>query len=175
MLMTLCWSWTVYFWNSVYFSQRVFISFGGLSSVSMSLSSLSERFLSSWHEAFKCVPWLIHICDTTHSCLWDDVHLAALLARSTSSQIWCIHVHVNTCLYVYIYVYIDTYLLYIEIHRRVKTSQIWALRHPILHRDPSHFLYIRILTTMLTTMCWSWTVLFVQFCIFIPTCICFIW
>jgi len=71
---------------------------------------MSHGRVYGWHDPFICVthvPWLIHICDTSHECVWHDsfkrvtwliqpssrlcVSLLSILLRSFTCVTWLIH------------------------------------------------------------------------------------
>jgi len=69
----------------------------------MLMSEVAQDEVSShvWHDSFRCVTWLIQMCDMTHLYVWRDSSIAQVEVSSHTcewvmSHIWMSHVtHMN--------------------------------------------------------------------------------
>jgi len=49
-----------------------------------------------WHDSFICVTWLIHMCDMTHSYVWDDEHDSEWVPHVECNENAC-QMHSDSC------------------------------------------------------------------------------
>jgi len=57
-----CVTWLIRVWNDSFYDSFMY---------NMTRSCVN-RLTHVWHDSFMCVPWLIHMCNMTHSYVWHD-------------------------------------------------------------------------------------------------------
>jgi len=76
----------------------------------------------AWHDSFICVPWLIHICDMTHSYVRRDYSYVFIQGRMEGAK--CVPWIIHTCDVTYLY------LLPIPPFRGCNTWDFWNSTRP---------------------------------------------
>jgi hypothetical protein len=76
-----------------------------------------------WHDSFVCVPWLIRMCDVTHSYVWHDSFVCVTwlirICAMTHSHVWhdsfvCVPWLIRTCAMTHSYVCHDSFVCVLE-------------------------------------------------------------